>query len=198
MVSCKSNLRRSQVSGGLDLHDRNSCFRLIVRISHATELFGANRSILLPVVKINDGPLYWHLWTSYSSRVFHERIFQQHVFFSIRVFSSSKVFDRFFCRHGLTLSKLILMSMRTWRFRFCQNTDRETHHLKALCTDLVASGWFFWYSYLSTVIRTIFFWGGRWGSFYPLNTLDRALLVSFLDSLRANFGFWETDHLLLP
>ena len=28
-----------------------------------------------------------------------------------------------------------------------------------MCTDLVTSGWFFWYSYLYTVMITIFFWG---------------------------------------
>ena len=52
-------------------------------------------------------------------------------------------------------------------------------------TDLVASGWFFQYSYLSTVIITIFFrgkvgiWGGGgWGSFYPSNTLYRTLVLN--------------------
>ena len=47
-----------------------------------------------------------------------------------------------------------------------------------MCTDLVASGWFFRYSYLYTVMITIFL-GGSWafcgGSFYPSNTLDRTL-----------------------
>ena len=49
------------------------------------------------------------------------------------------------------------------------------------CTDFVASGWFFRYSYLYTVMITIFFFlgGGSWafwgGSFYPSNTLDRTL-----------------------
>ena len=48
-----------------------------------------------------------------------------------------------------------------------------------VCTDLVASGWFFRYSYLYTVMITIFFgmkaghFGGGGGSFYPSNTLDR-------------------------
>lgn len=45
-------------------------------------------------------------------------VLQQHVFFAISTFSSSIVFDRFFCCHGLTLSKLIVMSMRTSRVRF--------------------------------------------------------------------------------
>ena len=55
-------------------------------------------------------------------------------------------------------------------------------------TDLVASGWFFQYSYLSTVIITIFFrgklgiWGG--GSFYPSNTLDRTLVLNRTTSWR--------------
>ena len=48
-----------------------------------------------------------------------------------------------------------------------------------MCTDLVASGWFFRYSYFYTVMITIFFWGESWafwgGSFYPSNTLDRTL-----------------------
>ena len=42
----------------------------------------------------------------------------------------------------------------------------------SVCTNLVASWWFFRYSYLYTVMITLFFWGG---SFYPSNTLDRTL-----------------------
>ena len=46
------------------------------------------------------------------------------------------------------------------------------------CTDLVASGWFCCYSYLYTVLITIFFGGvGGGGNFYPSNTLDRTLSV---------------------
>ena len=48
----------------------------------------------------------------------------------------------------------------------------------SLCTSLAVSGWFFRYSYLYSVMITIFFWGklGIWGgSFYPSNTLDRIL-----------------------
>ena len=49
-----------------------------------------------------------------------------------------------------------------------------------MCTDLDASGWFFRYSYLYTVMITIFL-GGSWAfwgeSFYPSNTLDRTLTV---------------------
>ena len=49
-----------------------------------------------------------------------------------------------------------------------------------VCTDLVASGWFFRYSYLYIVMMTIF-WRGSWaflpGSFYPPNTLDRTLAI---------------------
>ena len=41
-----------------------------------------------------------------------------------------------------------------------------------MCTNVVASGWCFQYSYLYTVMITIFFGGGgAGGSFYPLNTL---------------------------
>ena len=51
----------------------------------------------------------------------------------------------------------------------------------SVSTNLVASWWFFRYSYLYTVMITIFFWGkaGHFvgGSFYPSNTLDRTLLV---------------------
>ena len=43
----------------------------------------------------------------------------------------------------------------------------------SLCTALAVSGWFFRYSYLYSVMITIWaFWGG---SFYPSNTLDRTL-----------------------
>ena len=52
-----------------------------------------------------------------------------------------------------------------------------------MCTDLVASGLFLLYSYLYTVMMTIFGRGGGggrklgilWGSFYSSNTLDRTL-----------------------
>ena len=49
-----------------------------------------------------------------------------------------------------------------------------------MCSDLVASGLFLLYSYLYTVMMTIFGGGGRkldilWGSFYSSNTLDRTL-----------------------
>ena len=49
----------------------------------------------------------------------------------------------------------------------------------SVCTNLVASWWFFRYSYLYTVFMTIFL-GGKLGilgggSFYPSNTLDRTL-----------------------
>ena len=53
----------------------------------------------------------------------------------------------------------------------------------SVCTNLVASWWFFRYSYLYTVMITIFFLGGggSWafcgGSFYPSNTLDRTLHI---------------------
>ena len=43
-----------------------------------------------------------------------------------------------------------------------------------VCTDLIASGWFFPYSYLYTEMN----WGncgGGGGSFYPSNTLERTL-----------------------
>ena len=61
------------------------------------------------------------------------------------------------------------------------------------CTDLVASGWFFRYSYLYTGMITIFLgwklgiWGGG-GSFDPSNTLDRTLLAcleSWLELIRS-------------
>ena len=45
----------------------------------------------------------------------------------------------------------------------------------SVCTNLVASWWFFRYSYLYTVMITIFFFLGGGGSFYPSNTLDRTL-----------------------
>ena len=50
-----------------------------------------------------------------------------------------------------------------------------------MCSDLVASGLFLLYSYLYTVMMTIFGAGGGgkldilWGSFYSSNTLDRTL-----------------------
>ena len=51
-----------------------------------------------------------------------------------------------------------------------------------MCSDLVASGLFLLYSYLYTVMMTIFGGGGGgrkldilWGSFYSSNTLDRTL-----------------------
>ena len=58
----------------------------------------------------------------------------------------------------------------------------------SVCTDLVASGWFFRYSYLYIVMITIFFWRklgilGGGGSFYPSNTLDRTLLKKRLCEL---------------
>ena len=54
-------------------------------------------------------------------------------------------------------------------------------------TDLVASWWFFQYSYLSTVIITIFFRGKLGifgGSFYPSNTLDGTLVLNRTTSWR--------------
>ena len=49
----------------------------------------------------------------------------------------------------------------------------------SVCTDLVASGRFFLYSYLYTVMMIIFFGGeaGHFGeeSFYPSNTVERTL-----------------------
>ena len=55
----------------------------------------------------------------------------------------------------------------------------------AVCDDLVMSEWFFQYSYLYTVVITIFFWGEAghsfWrGSFYPSNTLGRTLEIVFM------------------
>ena len=54
----------------------------------------------------------------------------------------------------------------------------------SVCHDLVMSEWFFQYSYLYTVVITIFFWRGSWaslgGSFYPSNTLDRTLDIVFM------------------
>jgi len=45
----------------------------------------------------------------------------------------------------------------------------------SVCTNLVMSGWFFWYSYLYTVSNdNNIFWGG---SFYPSNILDRTLTL---------------------
>ena len=72
-------------------------------------------------------------------------------------------------------------------FNFCSR-DHVPHHIVSLdreyynyftCTDLVASGWFFQYSYLYTVMITIYLggrlaFGGR-GSFYPSNTIDGTL-----------------------
>ena len=55
--------------------------------------------------------------------------------------------------------------------------------LQCMCTDLVASGWFFWYSYLYTVLITIYLrgklgiWGGG-GSFYPSNTRPNKIWTS--------------------
>ena len=64
-----------------------------------------------------------------------------------------------------------------------------------VCTDLIASGWFFRYSYLYTVMITIYF-GGKLGIFfwvggsrYPSNTLDKNLtLIADSAFLRPNYG----------
>ena len=69
----------------------------------------------------------------------------------------------------------------------------------SVCTNLVASWWFFRYSYLYTVLMTIFFWGklgilGGGGSFYPSNTLDRTLKrVQFPQACRGK-PTWPPFH----
>ena len=67
----------------------------------------------------------------------------------------------------------------------CNLVHFETQFEKcfSVCTDVVASGWFFRNSYLSTVMirkqyffeRKLSIWGG--GSFYPFKTLDRTQVV---------------------
>ena len=72
--------------------------------------------------------------------------------------------------------KLFEMIMR-WGAIWC--ILRHNFENVSVCKDLVAFGWSLQYSYLYTVMITIFLGGklgilGR-GSFYPSNTLDRTL-----------------------
>ena len=94
---------------------------------------------------------------------------------------------------GMPPRKFFEMNMR-WDAIWCI-LKHKFEKCYRVCTDLVASGWFFRYSYLCTVMITIFlgvkarhfffFWGG---SFYPWNTLDRTLLAcleSWLELIRS-------------
>ena len=88
---------------------------------------------------------------------------------------------------GVCPRKVFEMNMR-WDAIWCI-LRHNFEKWYSVCTDLVASGWFFRYSYLYIVMITIFFWrklgililGG--GSFYPSNTLDRTLLKKRLCEL---------------
>ena len=79
-------------------------------------------------------------------------------------------------------SGILLNFFKSWSCSLSCGVLRQGILSYFMCTDLVASGWFFQYSYLYTVMITIHLGGGSWafwgGSFYPSNTLDRTLHVS--------------------
>ena len=112
MVSCKSNLLQSQASGGLDLQDRSSCFRLTVSLSHATVLYRANRSILLSDVM--GYVHYMGLSMGTFGRRFRRAFSSSMYFLPLVRFPAAQFLTDFFLPSRLN----VVMSMRTSRVRF--------------------------------------------------------------------------------
>ena len=82
--------------------------------------------------------------------------------------------------------KFFGMNMR-WDAIWC--ILRMTHNFEkcySVCNDLVVSGWFFQYSYLYTLMITIFL--GR-----KLGILGRKLLTPQIPSLRASSPIWASE-----
>ena len=71
---------------------------------------------------------------------------------------------------------------------FEMNLRHNFEKCYTVCTDLVASGWFFWYSYLYTVMITIFF-GGK------LGILGEKLLFGFFLPTYQRFSI-EVSHFI--
>ena len=82
-----------------------------------------------------------------------------------------------------------------WKWIYAKMQSGLRHNFEkcySVCIDPVAFGWFFRYSYLFTVMITIFLGGklgiflGGGGSFYPTNNLDRTLSM-ILSKLATTF-----------